>query len=68
VQENCDCFCAAIKVSKSLPQTWEKREKILNSIPIEASPLCRQYQMVYLHTKNPKFGTFWTALEWKILV
>jgi hypothetical protein len=21
VQENCDCFCAAIKVSKSLPQT-----------------------------------------------
>jgi hypothetical protein len=24
--------------------------------------------MVYLHTKNLKFGKFWKALEWKILV
>jgi hypothetical protein len=25
------------------------------------------FQMVYLHPKNPNLGTFWRALEWKIL-
>jgi hypothetical protein len=24
--------------------------------------------LVYFHTKNPNFGTFWKALEWKSLV
>jgi hypothetical protein len=25
-------------------------------------------QMIYFHTKNPNLGTFWRALEWKMLV
>jgi hypothetical protein len=27
-----------------------------------------EFRMVFLHTQNPKFGTFWKALEWKRLV
>jgi hypothetical protein len=28
----------------------------------------RGCQMVYLHTQNPYLGTFWRAVEWKMLV
>jgi hypothetical protein len=28
----------------------------------------RGCQMVYLQTKNPNLGKFWSGLEWKMLV
>jgi hypothetical protein len=62
-----------VVTSFELENFFVQREKNILASPqlnfpnIENSTRVQGCQMVYFETKNPYLGTFWRALEWKML-